>query len=77
MDMVLIRFHYVDAEVGTQFDECEDFLDRVLHEAFKQAFPIFTDEYQMALEIPFVPSRRGVATAHNKIGLELLLQAWF
>ena len=56
MDMVFVRFHNLDDEIGHPLYVGEDALDYFLHLTFKEMLPIFAYEYQMALEIPLVPS---------------------
>jgi len=58
--MVFVRFHNLDNEIGHLLYVGEDVLNNFLHLTFKEALPVFADEYQMALEIPFVPSCRGI-----------------
>ena len=64
MDMVLVGFHYVNAEIGTMFDDREYLFDDFLHCAFKQPFPILADEDEVALQIPFVTSTGMIGVVH-------------
>ena len=54
MDVVLVRLHYVYAEIGAQFNDRENLFDSALHCSFQQTFPVLADEDEMAFKVPLV-----------------------
>lgn len=65
MDMVLVGLHYVNAEIGAEFDDGEYFFNGVLHSSFQQPFPILADKDKVAIQIPFVSPAGLIGIVHN------------
>ena len=55
MDMVFVRLHDFNNEIGHLLDVREDVLDDLLHVTIKKSLAILADEYEVTLEVVLVP----------------------
>ena len=54
MNVIPIRLHYFNNEIGHLLDVREDVLDDQLHITLKKSLAILADEYEVTLEVVLV-----------------------
>ena len=55
MNVIPIRLHYFNSEIGHLLYVREDVLDDLLHVALKKLLTVLTYEYEVTLEVELVP----------------------